>query len=143
MSARIIDGKAVAANLRIGLKARVEALVERAAAHVKEVGEEQAFKDFTNKDGGYLDGELYVFCYDHAGVNKAHGTNPLFIGKNLTDLRDSDGNQPFSEIMRVGFEQGQGWVDFKWPNPTTKRVQQKSSYVIRTNDVVCGVGYYR
>ena len=32
MSARIIDGKAVAANLRIGLKARVEALIETRGA---------------------------------------------------------------------------------------------------------------
>ena len=32
MSARIIDGKAVAANLRIGLKARVEALIEKRGA---------------------------------------------------------------------------------------------------------------
>jgi hypothetical protein len=35
-------------------------------------------------------------------------------------------------------------VGFKWPNPVTKRIEDKSAYVIRTNDdVVCGVGYYK
>jgi hypothetical protein len=28
-------------------------------------------------------------------------------------------------------------------NPTTKKIQQKSAYVIHTDDVVCGVGYYK
>ena len=64
-----------------------KALVERAAAHVKEVGEEQAFKDFTNKDGGYLDGELYVFCYSPDVTLVAIGGNPSMVGKNLRNQR--------------------------------------------------------
>jgi cytochrome c len=120
-----------------------EAFSERAAAYIIQFGEERAFADFSRPDGGFVDGELYVFCYDHEGVNKAHGGNPLFVGKNLLHIRDPDGKEPNVEIIKTGFEQGHGWVDFKWPNPTTKRIQQKSAYVIRTNDVVCGVGYYK
>ena len=84
-----------------------------------------------------------MFCYDRAGVNKAHGANPLFVGKNLLHIKDPDGKEPNLEILKTGFERGQGWVVFKWPNPITKKIQQKSAYVIRTNDVVCGVGYYK
>ena len=46
-------------------------------------------------------------------------------------------------IVRMGFDHERGWVDFKWPNPVTKRIENKSAYVIRTNEVVCGVGYYK
>jgi len=120
-----------------------KALSEKAAAYIKQVGEDKAFTDFTRPDGGFTQGELYVFCYDHDGVNKAHGANSSFVGKNLLHIKDPDGKEPNAEIVKVGFEQGQGWVDFKWPNPTTKKIQQKSAYVIHTDDVVCGVGYYK
>jgi signal transduction histidine kinase len=122
---------------------QAKALSERAAAHIAEVGEEKAFADFTRKDGGFVDGELYVFCYDHNGVNKAHGGNSAFVGRNLLHIKDLDGKEPNFLIVKTGFEQGRGWVDFKWPNPVTKRIEDKSAYVIRTNDVVCGVGYYK
>jgi cytochrome c len=119
-----------------------QAFSQRAAAHIVQVGEQKAFADFTRPDGGFVQGELYVFCYDRDGVNKAHGGNPLFLGKNLLHIKDPDGREPNLEIVKTGFGQGQGWVDFKWPNPVTKRIQRKSAFVIRTNDVVCGVGYY-
>jgi cytochrome c len=115
---------------------------ERAAAYIKEVGEEKAVADFSRHDGGFVDGELYVFCYDRAGVNKAHGGNPAFVGRNLLHIKDPDGKEPIVLIVKLGFEQEHGWVDFKWPNPVSKKIERKSAYVIHTNDVVCGVGYY-
>ena len=122
---------------------QAKALSERAAAYIEQVGDEEAFADFTRIDGGFVDGELYVFCYDHRGVNMAHGGNPSFVGRNLLHIKDPDGAEPNLLIVKMGFEQGRGWVDFKWPNPVTKRIQNKSAYIIRTNDVACGVGYYR
>jgi cytochrome c len=120
-----------------------KALVERAAAHVKEVGEEQAFKDFTNKDGGYLEGELYVFCYSPDVTLVAIGGNPGMVGKNLRNLKDPDGREASYELVQMGLEHGSGWVDYKWPNPVTKKIQTKSAYVVKVNDKVCGTGYYK
>ncbi len=122
---------------------QAKAFSERAAAYIKEVGEEKAFAEFSRRDGKFVDGELYVFCYDRDGNNKAHGGNPAFVGRNLLHIKDPDGREPNNLIVRKGFDEGQGWVDFKWPNPVTKRIQDKSAYVIHTNDVVCGVGYYK
>jgi cytochrome c len=127
---------------RAATRDEAKAYSERAAAYIKQVGEDKAFADFTRPDGGFVNGELYVFCYDRNGVNKAHGGNPAFVGKNLLHIKDPDGKEPNTLIVKMGFEQGQGWVDFKWPNPVTKRIESKSAYVIHTNDVVCGVGYY-
>jgi signal transduction histidine kinase len=122
---------------------QAKAFSERAAAYIEQAGEEKAFADFTRPDGGFVDGELYVFCYDHKGINKAHGGNPSFVGRNLLRIKDPDGAEPNAMIVKMGFEQGRGWVDFKWPNPVTKRIEKKSAYVIRTHDVTCGVGYYK
>jgi signal transduction histidine kinase len=38
---------------------------------------------------------------------------------------------------------GKGWVDFKWPNPTSKTIEQKSGYVIRVDDMLVGSGIYK
>jgi cytochrome c len=143
-SAALVFGiLAIPAASQAATPEEAKALSERAAGYVKQAGEEKAFADFTRADGGFVQGELYVFCYDHDGVNKAHGGNPSFVGKNLLHIKDPDGKEPNAEIVKVGFEQGQCWVDFKWPNPATKKIQPKSAYVIHTNDVVCGVGYYK
>lgn len=142
-AALILGSLAIPATSQAATPDEAKGLSERAASYVKQVGDEKAFADFTRPDGGFVKGELYVFCYDHDGVNKAHGGNPAFVGKNLLHIKDPDGKEPNAEIVKVGFEQGKGWVDFKWPNPTTKKIQPKSAYVIHTNDVVCGVGYYK
>lgn len=122
---------------------QAKAWSERAAAYIEQFGEKKAFADFTRHDGGFVDGELYVFCYDRKGLNKAHGGNPSLVGRNLLHIKDLDGREPNALIVKMGFEHGRGWVDFKWPNPATKRIENKSAYVIRTNDVVCGAGYYK
>src|SRR5271157_1992649 len=71
-----------------------KALSERAAAYILQAGEEKAFADFTRPDGGFVQGELYVFCYDKNGVGKAHGGNPAFVGKNLAHLKESGRQGP-------------------------------------------------
>jgi len=134
---------ALPAVARAATAEEAKAMSEKAAAYIKEVGEAKAFADFSRPDGGFVKGELYVFCYDHDGVNKAHGGNPSFVGKNLLHVKDPDGKEPNAEIVETGFTKGEGWVDFKWPNPMSKKIEGKSAYVIRTGDVVCGVGYYK
>jgi cytochrome c len=121
---------------------QAQALSERAAAYLGEVGVEKAFAAFTNEDGGFVDGELYVFCYDHYGVVMANGGSPSLVGRNLMHMKDTDGAEPTALGINMGFEKGRGWINFKWPNPETKRIERKSAYVIRTADIVCGVGYY-
>lgn len=120
-----------------------KAMSERASAHIKEVGEEQAFADFTKGAEGFKDGQLYVFCYSPEGVNLAHGGNPAFVGKNLLEVKDPDGVRANAEIIKMGETEGSGWVDFKWVNPETKKIEPKSAYVIKTNESTCGVGYYK
>jgi signal transduction histidine kinase len=122
---------------------QAKAMAEKAAAHIKQVGEQKALADFTARRDGFAEGELYVFCYDHNGVNRAHGANAALVGKNLLHLKDPDGKEPNAMIVKTGFEKGEGWVSFKWPDPVTKKIEEKSAYVIHTDDVVCGVGYYK
>jgi signal transduction histidine kinase len=121
----------------------VKALVERAVAHIHEVGRERAFVDFSRPDGGFVDGELYIFCQDASGVVVAHGGNPQLVGRNMADVRGPDGKLANVEINRLGLTQGSGWLEFRWPNPATKRIELKAAYVMKVDDhTVCGSGYY-
>jgi len=121
----------------------VKAFVSKAMVHIKDVGQAQAFADFSQPNGNWVVGELYIFCQAPDGVILAHGANPALIGRNFSNVMDPDGKPPNREINRIGFTYGEGWVDFKWPNPVTKKVQPKSAWVMKVNDgAVCGSGYY-
>jgi cytochrome c len=124
--------------------AEVQAFAERAVAHIHDVGRAQAFADFTRPDGGFVDGELYIFCQDVSGVVLAHGGNPRLVGRNMADVRGPDGRLANVEINRLGLSRGSGWLEFRWPNPVTKRIELKAAYVLKVDDrTVCGSGYYK
>jgi len=121
-----------------------KAFAEKAAQHVKDVGEQQAFADFSKPGGPWVKGELYVFCQAEDGTVVAHGGNPAIVGKNMLNVKDPDGKAPNAEMNKLGLSQGAGWYDFRWPNPATKQIQEKSAYVIKIDDhTICGSGYYK
>lgn len=117
-----------------------KAMAERAAAHIESVGVEAAAKDFMTKGGEWHDRDLYVFIFDSKGVTVAHGAKETLVGRDLSGLRDVDGKAFVKEFYEV---EGAGWVDYKWQNPTTNAVEQKTSYIISVGDHVVGVGAYK
>jgi cytochrome c len=122
----------------------VQALVERAAAHIQAVGKPRAFADISNPDGDFRHGELYVFCDSTDGTVLAHGDNPKLVGKNLTTVMDAEGITPTLEVIRLGQTKGSGWVEYLWPNAQTHRIQHKVTYVLRIDDeTICASGYYK
>ena len=90
---------------------------------------------------------MYPFIYHltgaQKGVNVAHGARPALIGKNLIDLKDQDGKYLIREMLDLANGPGHGWVDYKWPNPITNKIEDKSSYIEKLGDYFVGVGIYR
>ena len=119
-------------------------LVEHAATHIAEVGPAQGFADITRHSQRFRNGEIYVFCMDASATVVANADNPRLVGKNLSTVHDGNGTLPAPEIYRIGETQGKGWFEYLWPNPVTRRVQRKRTYVMRVDDnAVCAAGYYR
>jgi signal transduction histidine kinase len=59
-------------------------------------------------------------------------------------MRDGDGVFFVKKISEVAASKaGKGWVDYKWPNPITKELEQKSTYVERVDDVYFACGIYK
>ena len=91
-------------------------------------------------DKDFHDRDLYAFIYDMKGLNLAHGARPALIGKNLIDLKDQDGKYLIREMVDITKGPGNGWVNYKWPNPLTNKIEDKASYVELMGDYFVGVG---
>lgn len=121
---------------------QAKAFVKEAVAYVKANGKEKAIAEFSNPQGKFVKGDLYIFAIDFNGVMVAHGSNPKLVGKNMLEHKDPDGVYLFKEFVKVG-KQGSGWVDYKWPHPVTKEVKPKTSFVEAVDDVIAGCGVYK
>ncbi|WP_136418605.1 MULTISPECIES: cache domain-containing protein [Oxalobacteraceae] len=120
------------------------AMVKKAVAYMKEVGKDKAFAEFGNPSNTqFHDRDLYIFVYDMNGNNVAHGNNPKMVGKNLLEMKDNDGRYIIKSFIEVSKAKGKGWVDYKWPNPITKAVESKSSYVEKVDGLIVGAGIYK
>ncbi|MCM5682397.1 cache domain-containing protein [Schlegelella sp. S2-27] len=128
-----------------GSRDEAKALVDKAVAHAKQVGTEQAFKDFMTDRPTWTHKDLYVFATSFEGVMLANGANERLVGKNLMELKDQNGKAFVKEYLAAAQSKGSAWTDYDWPNPTTKKVEQKTSYVRRLDGApaVVGVGVYR
>jgi cytochrome c len=137
-------GSPAAAAAEFGSKAEAVAMVKRVQARFKAEGAAATFKAVSDKTvAEFHDRDLYPFIYDMSGVNVAHGARPALIGKNLSTLKDQDGKFLVRDMMEIAKTKGSGWYDYKWPNPITSKIEDKSSYVERMGDYWVGVGVYR
>lgn len=127
----------------IGTADEASALVKKAIAHYKSVGKEKAFADFAAADGGFQVKDLYIFVQDLNGLMLAHPKNPGLNTKDLSNLKDADGKLFVAEMKEIAAGKGSGWVDYKWVNPATKKIQAKSSYIEAVDGMFFGAGIYK
>ena len=120
-----------------------KAMSQKAQAAVNEMGKDAAFAAFADESGDFRTKDLYVFCMDMDGVMLSHPLKPELQGKNLLDF-NKYGDELFKNMVATVKDQGEGWVDYKWPYPGTDEVREKTSYVMG-NDAgfFCGVGAYK
>ena len=120
---------------------QAKALVESAIEFYKANGEDKALAEFSKSQGQFVKGNLYIFAFDAKGVTIAHGGDPKLIGRDLTGLQDVDGKYFAREFIKIGPEGG--WVDYKWMDYISKKVEAKTAYVKRIDDVIIGSGAYK
>ena len=128
-----------------GTAAEAQAMVAKAIAHIKKVGRDKAFADFSSKQPPWVDRDLYVVVYDMKGKVLAHGSNEKMVGKEVIDLRDNDGKyfvRERVEMMSKGPD-AKGWQDYKFMNPVSRAIEPKSMYLHRFEDLIVGCGIYK
>lgn len=127
-----------------GSAGEAKALLEKATVHLKTAGTERALSDFSNDKAAFTDRDLYLFCFGPAdGKWTAHGANKGLIGRDFMQVKDAAGKQIGAEMIEIVKNKGEGWVDYMWQNPESKKIEAKSSLVRLIGDQVCGVGIYK
>lgn len=120
------------------------AMAERGAAMVKAKGKEEVMKRITAKDPDFVQGSLYIDMRDvKTGIVLAHPYNPSIVGKDLTDVPDANGKKYRREIIELAAAKGKGWVDYQYKNPTSGKIEPKTTFIQRVDDVVLEVGIYK
>ena len=125
-----------------GTADEAQAMLDRALAHYQEVGREHALAAFNDPDGGFRDRDLYVFCFAPDDTMAAHPSSEL-LGADITGLQDADGQNIGQGILEIGRGAGSGALDYRWANPVSGDVEDKTSLVRAFDDDICAVGYYR
>jgi hypothetical protein len=134
---------ALASAQNFGTKEQAKALVEKAAEYYRVNGKDKAIAEFNNPKGAFIDRDLYIVMANLSdGVRVAHGANARMVGKSLMEFKDVEGKAYGLEILDVAKSQGNGWVDYKFSNPLTKKIANKTSYVLKVDDFVIFCGAY-
>ncbi len=137
----LIAGFAHAAEKR-GTRKEAQTMVKKAVTYLKANGKEKAFAEFGKKKGQFFDRDLFIFVIDMNGKMLVHGANPALNNKDLIALRDTDGTLLIKNMVDLAKAKGNGWSDYRWTNPVTKKVEHKSSYIQKVDDVLVGCGVF-
>ncbi len=126
-----------------GTADQAKAVVDEAVSFLQANGKEKALAELSNPKGKFVKGELYVFAYDLNAVVVAHPVNPKLIGKNLMEVPDADGKLFRKEIVETAKTKGVGWVDYKYKNPESGKMELKTTYLKKASDIVICCGIYK
>jgi methyl-accepting chemotaxis protein len=133
----------VSMRLRQASADEAHALLERAVAHVDAKGRDQAFADFHDPEGGFIDRDLYVFIFDRNGIISVFGAKPALVGEPAGAIQ---GLEPttFLERAWAAADVGGGWIQYEVANPRTREVTPKESFILPLGKgEFIGCGAYR
>jgi cytochrome c len=125
-----------------GTKDEARALVTKAVTLIKSDGAEKAYAEFDKKPGPFVDRDLYVVVYGLDGTVLAHGSNTKLIGKHLIDAQDVDGVYYVKDRVELAKSKGIFWQDYKFVDPTTKKIEPKQMYCERVGETAVCAGVY-
>lgn len=126
-----------------GAEEDAQALVKKAVASIKANGVDKACADFADPAKGFREGERYVYVHDIKAKMICNPGSPRTEGKDMIDVKDMDGKLFNKEMVKLATTSGSGWVEYKWTNPKTGKIQDKKSYIERQGDVIVGSGFYK
>ena len=121
-------------------------MLDKAVAAVK-ADQAVAIAMFIKGEGGFLDRDLYPFCFRIADGKTLASPKAVPAGTDVRTLKDANGNaygqavyataqKPDGEITVVG--------PYLFPKPgTLSPTFEKVSFVTKVGDLACGVGYYK
>ena len=136
-----LNGTAVHGN--ITSNETLVSFVDNAVAYAQAHDRDKVLAEFSNPNGSFVRGELYIYAYDFNGTTLAHPFNPEKIGVNRLNETDAQGGL-FIRNLRDAARNGNGFVWFSYINPAQNNtVESKLGYVQKVDDTwFLGSGIY-
>jgi cytochrome c len=119
------------------------AMVDKGAAFLHKNGKDALITAINAKNPEFINGDTYLTMRALDGTQLAHPTNPKLVGKNMVVLPDADGKLFRKEIIDQAKKTGKGWVDYRYNNPTSGQIEKKSTYFLKSGDVILEAGIYK
>jgi signal transduction histidine kinase len=117
--------------------------VKKTVAIFQEKGRDYALKAINSKMA-LTDKELYVFALTMDNLMLAHPHVDEWLGKDMSETKDSNGKAYFQEFKKIAQNPGEGWVDYMWNRPGENAPRFKRSYIMKVpgQEIYVGSGYY-
>jgi len=115
----------------------------KAAALVKDKGLDAARSAF-DTDGEFKFGEIYVNVISDKGVRLIYPPAPAGENVDALDAQDVDGKYLVKDIIDLAKTKGEGWTQYRWTNPQTRKIAEKKTFVkdVPERGVIVYVGVY-
>jgi len=132
---------------QFGTAQEAKAMLDKAVAAVK-TDKTKALATFNGGEGGFLDRDLYPFCFD-AGDGKFVAVGPnakQLLGTDVRALKDPAGKPYGLELYAAAQNLGDQIteVSYMFTRPGGDKAQvPKVTFVARAADLGCGVGHYK
>ncbi len=139
----LVASAALAATGEFGTKDEAVAMVKVAITFIKDQGPDKAYPEISSRTGKFVDRDLYVVVYGLDGKVLAHGGNAKLVGKDMLEAQDVDGKYFVKERTELARKQSSFWQDYKFVNPTTKKVEPKEMYCERLDETAVCSGIYK
>jgi hypothetical protein len=131
-----------------GTAAEAKAMLLKAVAAVK-ADKAKALDEFSKGEGGFLEGDLYPFCFNASDGIIHPFANPnakAVFGTDIRNVKDPTG-KPFGQEQYAAAQKSEGQmteVSYMFPRPgADPKPVPKVSLITRVDDLGCGVGYYK
>lgn len=139
-----VDDRIIAVGFYIARASQEQAktLLDQAANAIT-IDPAAAYTLFNDLNGKFIQDDLYVFVIDLKDSKfRAHGATPRLVGTDALDLKDPTGMTLLKKMIANAKPNGYGTLEYHWRNPVTEKVEKKTTFLRKVNNVIVGVGYY-
>ncbi|MBF0118405.1 MAG: cache domain-containing protein [Desulfobacterales bacterium] len=113
--------------------------VKEAAKFMEKAGE-AGLQEFNIEKGKWAWADTYVFVMKCDEVALYGHPNPKLLKKDLSQLKDKNGNYFFVQLCDAAKNPKGGWIEYLWPKPGEKESSRKLSFVLQVPGSIYQVG---
>ncbi|MDD1665557.1 MAG: cache domain-containing protein, partial [Methanomicrobiales archaeon] len=138
-----VDDPIVKAGGDPGVRENLRSFVGEAITEARKKGKEAAIREFNDRNGTFVRGNLYIYAFDYNGTTLALPFQPRLIGTDLSGLQDPFGVN-YTKIEIFLAQHGGGFIFYHYLNPARNMtLEPKMSYVQKVDETWwLGAGIY-